>query len=170
MKAKLFAATAILALPLLSSCAQPGADLQANVYQAGQVNQVQNAKEITILTVMPAKVEVSNAQNQKTAEVVGGVLGAVGAGLLGGGLSHNANTGVGSAVLGGVAGAAAGSMVNSTALVDGVTIGYNENGQTLTSSQVGELCQFKPGAALVVSTSANETRVQPNAVCPPKQS
>ena len=75
MKAKFFAASAILALPLLTSCQQPGTDLQANVYQAGQVNQVQNAKEITILTVMPAQVEVDNTQNQKTAEVVGGVLG-----------------------------------------------------------------------------------------------
>ncbi len=167
MKAKFFAASAILALPLLTSCQQPGTDLQANVYQAGQVNQVQNAKEITILTVMPAQVEVDNTQNQKTAEVVGGVLGAVGGGLLGGGLTHNSGAGVDSAVLGGVAGAAAGSMVNSKALVAGVTIGYNEAGQILTSTQVGQMCQFKAGAALVVSTQQNETRVQPNAICPP---
>ena len=167
MKIKFFAMSAIAALPFLASCTKPGADLQANVYQAGQVNQVQNAKVINILTVIPAKVEVSNQQNQQAAEVAGGILGAVGGGLLGGGLTHNANAGVDFAMLGGVAGAAAGSAVGSTALVDGVTIGYTEDGQTLSSTQVGEMCQFKPGSAMVVSTQQNETRVQPNAVCPP---
>ena len=134
MKIKFFAMSAIAALPFLASCTKPGADLQANVYQAGQVNQVQNAKVINILTVIPAKVEVSNQQNQQAAEVAGGILGAVGGGLLGGGLTHNANAGIDSAALGGVAGAAAGSMAGSTALVDGVTIGYTEDGQTLSSN------------------------------------
>jgi len=170
MKSKFFAATAIIALPLLTSCAQPGANLAANVYQPGQVNQVQDAKEINIISLMPAKVQADNTQNQQTAEVVGGVLGAVGGGLLGGGLSHNANTGAASALLGGVAGAAAGSAVGSTAMVDAVTIGYNENGQMHSSTQVGEMCQFKFGQAMVISTQANETRVQPNAICPAKQS
>ena len=41
---------------LLSGCQQPGANLQSNVYTAGQVNQVQDAKVVNILAVMPAKV------------------------------------------------------------------------------------------------------------------
>jgi len=155
-------------LMLLAGCQQPGADLGANVYQADQVNQVQNAQVITILSISPAKVEVSNAQNQKVAQVAGGVIGALAGGLIGANVgSGTAGTGMAGAALGGVAGAATGSLVSSTALVDGVTIGYNEDGHLYTSTQVGEMCQFKTGQALVVSTGQNETRVQPNASCPP---
>jgi outer membrane lipoprotein SlyB len=79
-------------------------------------------------------------------------------------LGHATGAGL---VVGGVAGAAAGSLVPASTLVDGVTIGYTEAGNTLTSTQVGEMCQFQMGKALVVSTQQNETRVQPNAACPP---
>jgi outer membrane lipoprotein SlyB len=158
-------------LALLASCQQPGADMGANVYQASQVNQSQNAEMINILSLSPAQVEVSNAQNQHTAEVVGGVLGAVGGGLLGNSLGGRFTRGtdtVGGAALGGVGGAAAGSLVPGQVLVPGVTIGYTQNGSLHTSTQVGQMCQFKFGAALVVSTQAGETRVQPNAQCPVK--
>jgi outer membrane lipoprotein SlyB len=151
-------------LALLAGCAQPGADLAANVYQGDQVNQVQNAKVIDILSLSPARVEVSNAQNQKTAEVAGGLLGALAGGVTGNQLGHATGAGL---LVGGVAGAAAGSLVPASTLVDGVTIGYTEAGNTLTSTQVGEMCQFQMGKALVVSTQQNETRVQPNATCPP---
>jgi outer membrane lipoprotein SlyB len=158
----------VSAIILLAGCQQPGADLGANVYDASQVNQNQNAKVIDIVTIAPAQIKVSNAQNQKTAEVAGSILGAVGGGLLGnslsGGMVRGSNT-VGGAALGGIAGAAAGSLVSSTALVDGVTIGYNEDGSIHTSTQVGEMCQFKQGRALVVMTQENETRVQPNTDC-----
>lgn len=163
--------TAISGFALLTACQQPGADLAANVYQADQVNQSQDAKIISILSLSPAKVEVSNAQNQHTAEVVGGVLGAVGGGLLGNSLSNHWNAGgntVAGAAVGGVGGAAAGSLVPGQVLVDGVTIGYTEAGALHTSTQVGDMCQFKFGQALVVTTQANETRVQPNAICPTK--
>lgn len=164
-------ATVISACLLLTACEQPGSNLGANVYQADQVNQAQNAKVITILSLSPAKVEVSNAQNQKAAEVAGGLLGAVAGGLIGGNVSGGTvGTGLGGAALGGVGGAAAGSLVSSTALVDGVTIGYSEDGALRTSTQVGQMCQFKLGQALVVSTQQNETRVQPNAECPPPKS
>lgn len=151
----------------LSACAQPGVQDEANVYQADQVNQAQNAKIITILSLSPARVEVSNAQNQKEAQIAGGLLGAIGGGLLGGELG-TVGTGLGGAALGGVGGAAAGSLVNGKTIVPGVTIGYTENGQLRTSTEVGQMCQFKLGQALVVSTSPTETRVQPNAECPVK--
>lgn len=153
---------------LLASCQQPGADMGANVYQADQVNQSQNAQMINILSLSPARVEVSNAQNQHTAEVVGGLLGAVGGGLLGNSLSNRYTAGgdtVAGAAVGGVGGAAAGSLVPGQVLVPGVTIGYTEAGALHTSTQVGQMCEFKFGAALIVSTQANETRVQPNAQC-----
>jgi outer membrane lipoprotein SlyB len=155
----------ISAILLLGGCQQPGSDLQANVYQADQVNQAQSAQVITILSILPAKVEVNNVEAQRTAQVGGAVLGAVLGGVLGNNMGSN-NGLVGGAV-GGVAGVAAGSLVPATTLVDGVTLGYNENGNLLTSTQVGQMCQFQLGRSLVVSTQANETRIQPNAVCPP---
>jgi outer membrane lipoprotein SlyB len=160
---------AISGFGLLTACQQPGADLAANVYQADQVNQSQDAKIINILSLSPAKIEVSNAQNQRTAQVVGGLLGAVGGGLLGGNVGNgSAGNVVGGAALGGIGGAAAGSLVPGQVLVSGVTIGYTEAGALHTSTQVGEMCQFQMGQAMVVTTQANETRVQPNAVCPTK--
>ncbi|OYV35877.1 MAG: hypothetical protein B7Z81_08120 [Acidocella sp. 20-61-6] len=143
------------ALLLLCGCQQPGSDLQANVYQAGQVNQAQSAQVITILSILPAKIEVNNVQAQRTAQVGGAVLGAVLGGVLGNNMGSN--NGLAGGVVGGVAGAAAGSLVPSTTLVNGVTLGYNENGNLLTSTQVGQMCEFKLGRSLVVSTQANET-------------
>jgi outer membrane lipoprotein SlyB len=166
---KYISLVAISGFASLTACQQPGADLAANVYQADQVNQSQDAKIINILALSPAKVEVSNAQNEHTAQVVGGLLGAVGGGLLGGNIgSGGAGHVVAGAALGGVGGAAAGSLVPGQVLVSGVTIGYTEAGALHTSTQVGEMCQFKMGQAMVVTTQANETRVQPNAVCPIK--
>src|SRR5690242_2765307 len=112
----------ISATVLLSACAQPGANLVANVYQADQVNQRQEARVVNVLAVLPARVEVSNVENQRTAQLVGGLLGA-GAGLaVGGGLSHRAS----GYALGGAGGAAAGvalaSLVPGRVLVDGVSI------------------------------------------------
>jgi outer membrane lipoprotein SlyB len=156
---------AVSALALLAGCQQPGANLAANVYTADQVNQSQDAKMINILSLSPAKVQASNTQNQQTAETVTGVLGAVAGGLLAAELGGSRDAMAGAA-LGGVAGAAAGSLTGSTALVDAVTIGYTEDGNLHTSTQVGEMCQFKEGQALVVITQANETRVQPNSTCP----
>lgn len=167
MKSKYKVLLACGGLFVLAGCQQPGADLGANVYQADQVNQSQNAEIINILSLSPAKVEVSNAQDQKDAQVVGGVLGALTGGLVGSQVSGGTlGTGLGGAAIGGVAGAAAGTLVPGQVLVDGVTIGYTQNGNIHTSTQVGKMCQFRMGQALVVVTKANETRVQPNATCP----
>ncbi|MDD2705336.1 MAG: hypothetical protein PHU07_08395 [Acidocella sp.] len=171
MNLKQYSFITISGFLLLSACQQPGANLAANVYQADQVNQSQNAKVINILSLSPAKIEVSNTQNQRTAQVAGGILGAVAGGLVGANVGGgNVGTGLGGAALGGIGGAAAGSLVPSTSLVDGVTIGYTEDGSIHTSTQVGEVCQFKEGQALVIITQQNETRVQPNSACPAKNS
>jgi outer membrane lipoprotein SlyB len=151
---------------LVAGCAQPGANLEANVYQAGQVNQRQAAKVVSLLAVLPAKIQVSNAQNRQTAQLVGGLLGAIGGAALGGGLGHNAGTALFGGVAGGGAGAVAGSLVPDSALVEGVSLTYIEDGRTLNSAQVGQACEFKPGDAIVISTSPTETRIQPNATCP----
>jgi outer membrane lipoprotein SlyB len=150
----------------LYGCQTPGENLQSNVYKAGQVNSVQEAKVIKILAVMPAKVEVDNSQQKKGAEVIGGILGAIGGGVVGHSVAGNSSGTTVGAVGGGVGGAVAGSLVSDKVLVDGVSITYKYKGKTLNSAQVGKVCEYKPGKALVISTSPTETRIQPNATCP----
>ena len=157
---------ALMSLSLLSACAT-GAELQANVYRADQVNQAQAAEVVEILAILPAKVEVDNTKGKQTAQLIGGVLGAIGGLALANNVGHHS---VGGNLFGGAAGGglgvAAGSMVSDRVLVEGVSLTYLRNGQTLNSAQVGKLCQYHPGRAIVISTGPMETRVQPNAACP----
>ncbi len=152
----------------LSGCATTGEGLQANVYKAGQVNQVQEAKTVKILAVLPAKVEVDNSAAKRQAEVGGAILGAL-LGAAAGNRSSRPGTGTVGAVGGAAAGAAAGSMVSDKVLVDGVSLTYVYNNRTLNSAQVGRACEYQPGVAVMISTSPTETRIQANATCPPKQ-
>jgi outer membrane lipoprotein SlyB len=167
MKNRLATIALIFGVAAVAGCQAPGSNLASNVYTANQVNTAQAAKVVQILAVMPAKVQVDNTQAQKTAEVIGGLLGAVGGGVLGNNLGHQTtgNTALGAAG-GGVVGVAAGSLVPGKVLVDGVSITYEDGSHTLNSVQVGKLCQFVPGKAVVVSTSPMNTRIQPNNVCP----
>jgi outer membrane lipoprotein SlyB len=155
-------------LTIVTGCAATGDNLKANVYTASQVNSQQDATMVEILSVMPAQVEVDNSKQKTQAQVGGAMLGAL-AGGLGGGLGGLSSAGTaGTTIGGGVAGAAAGSLVNDKVLVAGVTLGYRyqAKGQIVTSTQVGKSCEFQRGDALMVSTSRNETRIQPNATCP----
>ena len=151
----------------IQGCAT-GANLQSNVYTANEVNQRQAAAVVDILAVLPAKVEVSNEEAQRLAQAGGSVLGAIGGAAIGNNV-RNANAGT--TLVGGIAGArvggVAGSLVPGKVLVDGVSLTYVENGQTFNSAQVGKLCEFKPGNAIVVSGNPSETRIQPNSQCPP---
>jgi outer membrane lipoprotein SlyB len=151
----------------VAACQQPGANLKANVYSAGQVNQKQDATVVEILAVLPAQIQVSNQQAKAAAQLFGGLAGAVGGAAIGNNIAHHSPT---NTILGGVAGGATGSAIGSlvpdTVLVEGVSLTDIENGRTLNSAQVGQACEFKPGKAIVVSTGANETRIQPNDVCP----
>jgi outer membrane lipoprotein SlyB len=153
----------------LAACAQPGAEAGANVYTEGQVNTRQKAEVVNILAVMPAKIQVSNAQNQRTAQIAGALIGAAAGAGLGAGLGHYQPVAAGTvgAVGGGTVGAMAGSLVPGQVLVDGVSITYVDHGSTFSSAQVGRMCEYVPGKAVVISTSPTETRIQPNASCPP---
>ena len=158
---------AIATITALTGCAATGENLQANVYKAGQVNQTQEAKTVQILAVMPAKIEVDNADQKKAAQVGGAILGAI-LGAAAGGASKN-NPGAataGGAVAGAAVGGAAGSLVKDKVLVDGVSLTYQFKGKTLNSAQVGKACEFAPGMAVMISTSPTETRIQPNKECP----
>ena len=156
-----------LSLLTLVGCAATGENLRSNVYRAGQVNTAQSARAIKIIAVLPAQIEVDNSDQKKKAQVGGALLGAL-AGGLGGGLGGVGGLGTaGTTVAGGALGAAAGSLVSDKVLVEGVSISYSENGQIFTSAQVGKACEFIVGPSLLINTTVNETRIQPNAVCPP---
>jgi len=164
---KISNATSLIACIAITGCSATGEQYQANVYKANQVNQVQKAKTVQILAVMPAKIEVDNTQGKQAAQMGGALLGAVlGAAAGNAATHHKAEATAGGAVGGGVVGAAAGGLVNDKKLVDGVSLTYIDEGNTLNSAQVGKLCEFQPGTAVVISTSPTETRVQPNTTCP----
>jgi outer membrane lipoprotein SlyB len=163
MMKKTLSIVALGATVVLAACQQPGSNLEANVYRAGQVNQTQDAKVVDVLAVLPAKIEVSNQQAQATAQLIGGLAGGLGGAMLGNNIGHHSafNTVAGGAA-GGTVGYMAGSLVPATTLVDGVSLTYTDHGRTLNSAQVGRACEFKPGKAIVISTGGNETRIQPN--------
>ena len=153
----------------LAACQATGENLRSDVYSSGQVNSAQQAQVISILAVMPAKIQVDNAQQKQVAQTLGAIIGAGAGGYLGSKLhpvAYGATLGV---VGGGAAGAAAGSLVPDSVLVEGVSVTYEDQGRTLNSAQVGRSCEFKPGRAVMISTAANETRIQPNAECPTQQ-
>jgi len=52
--------------------------------------------------------------------------------------------------------------------VIGVSLTYKEGTKVYTSTQVGKECQFTTGLAVVITTTYNETRIQPNTKCPEK--
>lgn len=151
----------------LCGCQATGESYAPNVYSAGEVNSRQEAKTINILAVMPAKVEVDNHEQKQAAQVFGAILGAVAGGMAGHSLGDRSSTNTALGVAGGAAvGGAAGSLVKDKVLVDGVSITYTDSGKTFNSAQVGKMCEFAPGLAVVVSTSSTETRIQPNTTCP----
>lgn len=160
--------SAILMFSLVTSCAAPGTENRADTYQSAQVNQRQALRVVTIIGVAPARVQVSNTRNHKAAQIAGGILGAglgVGLGL---GVGHS-NTGAALGGLGGgVAGAAAGSIVPNTTYVNGVQIAYKDGNATYSSAQVGRLCEFTPGQAMLIAMTRTETRIQPNHQCSQK--
>lgn len=150
----------------ITGCAATGEQYQANVYRVGQVNQVQQAKTVQILAVMPAQIEVDNTKAKEAAQMGGALFGAIlGAALGNAATHHQAEATAGGAVGGGVVGAAAGGFVSDKKLVPGVSLTYVDEGNTLNSAQVGKLCEYQPGLAVVISTSATETRIQANATC-----
>lgn len=151
----------------LSACTTTGDNYRADVYKADQVNQAQEVKTVKLLAVMPARVEVDNSEAVKNAQIGGAILGAIAGGVLGAqAKNHTDGYVVGGAAAGGAAGAGVGSMVSSTTLVDGVSLTYTFEGKTLNSAQVGKVCEYTPGTAIMVSQDEGETRIQPNATCP----
>lgn len=159
---------ALVTVLALTACQASGDELRSNVYTADQVNSHQDVVFADILVLAPAKLNIDNTRQKQTAQVVGGLLGAVGGGLLGSRLGGGNLLGTSVGVVGGgAAGAGAGSLVADKVLVDAVSITYRtKDGHMSNSAQVGELCEYKLGNAVLVSMSPSETRIQPNTTCP----
>lgn len=168
---KKIATISLLSTFCLAACATPGEENRADSYTADQVNSRQEAQVVNILAVLPARVQVSNEQNQRAAQIGGAILG-TGLGLgLGAGVGHSTALSVLGGLGGAGAGAGAGSLVPGKVMVNGVSLTYTQGKHTYNSAQVGKPCEYTPGRAIMITTSASVTRIQPNATCPaPKSS
>ncbi|EFH2568643.1 glycine zipper 2TM domain-containing protein [Escherichia coli] len=134
---------AMLASFTLAGCQSNADDHAADVYQTDQLNTKQETKTVNIISILPAKVAVDNAQNKRNAQAFGALIGAVAGGVIGHNVGSGSNSGTtAGAVGGGAVGAAAGSMVNDKTLVEGVSLTYKEGTKVYTSTQVGKECQF----------------------------
>ena len=128
------------------------------------VNQAQQVRTVEILSIGNAQVAVSNTDNRSDAKTIGTILGAIAGAAIG---SHN-NHDTASRVLGGLAGGAVGNIAGGavggdrTSYVDGVQLTFRYNNKLYNSAQVGRVCEFKPGLAVMISTTPTETRIQPN--------
>lgn len=158
----------ICTIALLAGCQAVGERYAANAYSAAAVNKRQEVHTVKLIAILPAKVAVENKQAKEAAQIGGALLGAIIGGVVGHSVGDRSatNTTIGAAA-GGIGGATAASLVPDTALVPGVQLTYTEAGKTFNSAQVGRLCEFKPGNALLISTGGDETRVQPNSECSP---
>ncbi|EIW6162716.1 hypothetical protein MF451_003713 [Salmonella enterica subsp. enterica serovar Saintpaul] len=165
--AKTAIAAVVIASTLLTGCANTAEQYSADVYQVGQLNSRQETKTVNIISVLPAKVAVDNSANKQAAQTVGAILGIIAGAAIGYNTGSNAGlNGAMGAGAGGSVGAIAGSAVSDTKMVDGVSLTYKEDTKVYTSTQLGKQCQFSTGLAVVITTKANETRIQPNATCP----
>ena len=165
---KYFLLTALTYSLVLAGCANVSSeDLGADVYDTTQLNTKQETKTVTILSVLPAKVLVDNKENKQMAQAAGAILGGIAGAVAGYQHSNLAAAAAGTA--GATGGVIAGSMVKDKVKVEGVSLTYKQGTKVYTSTQAGRKCQFKPGLAVVITTKANETRIQPNSECPAKK-
>ena len=141
----------------LSGCATDGNYYRSDVYSSSQVNQAQRVNTVEIIAINPAQVAVNNSENSDRARATGAAIG-----------NHN-NHSTSSRVLGGLAGGAIGGLAgdavggSGTTYVDGVQLVYrSSDGQVYQSTQVGRICEYKLGSAIMASSRSGETRIQPN--------
>ena len=136
---------------------------QSNYYTEAEANQQLKSELVTVLLVMPARVEVDNTQNANNAKKAGALMGALAGAYLG--VKHD-NVGAG-VLAGGAGGAVGGSMVGSTKIIDGVSVTYQKEDEHFTAVQSGKVCQFTINAkTLLITGQDGKTRIQPNATCP----
>lgn len=149
---------------ILGGCASTGDVYRADVYRATEVNRQQEVQSIEIIAVQPARIAVPNTDNRGDATTAGMIIGALAGAAVGAIVSDSPDA----VIAGGVAGGALGNLGGKAAggqrenLVDGVQITYRIGNRIYNSAQVGKVCEFMIGPALLIKGKASETRVQPN--------
>ncbi len=158
---------ALAAASVLAGCAvEDGTRYRSDVYSAGSVNRVQAVETIEIVYMAPAQVAVPVSGDKDRAQMTGMILGAIAGAALGNHGHHSTSSRVMGGLAGGALGNLAGSAVGdrtSSEFVDGVQLTYRgKDGRLYQSAQVGNLCEYKLGSAIMVSPSQGESRIQPN--------
>ncbi len=148
----------------LGGCQATGEQYRANVYSAGQVNQAQEVQTVDIIALQPAQININNQRYRAVNQGVGAVIGAILGGVAGGFIDRHGPAG---ATVGALAGAGLGAGAATyatppTRMVNGVQITFRLGDRTFNSAQVGQMCEYRLGPALMTSTSPTSTRVQPN--------
>ena len=152
MTKKLLLPAMLVSAALATGCASDGSLYRSDVYTAPMVNQAQEVKTVEIIAVVPARVAVTNSDNRTDARNVGMLLGAIAGAVIANQGSHSTSN----KIAGGLAGGGRQELVN------GVQITFRDGNRMFNSAQVGQVCEFKTGTAIMVSPSPNETRIQPN--------
>ena len=149
---------------VLAGCANDGSVYRSDVYTAYQVNQAQEVKVVRIISVMPARVAVGNASGREEGLQVGAILGALAGAAVGASVSNSPDAVVAGTIAGGALGGLGGRAASgrSQNLVDGVQITFRMGDKIYNSAQVGRVCEFRVGDAVMISPSPHETRIQPN--------
>ncbi len=155
---------ALAAATVLTGCQTSGDMYRSDVYMQNQVNQAQQVQTVEIIAIQPARVAVNNSSDRDVSQLVGTALGGILGAVIGNQVDHHHSAGTTVGALAGAAlGAGASSMVSpETSLVDGVQLTFKLNGRIFNSAQVGQVCEFKYGPAIMISTGPTSTRIQPN--------
>ena len=153
-----------VALFALAGCQTNGDMYRSDVYGSNQVNQAQQVQTVEIIAIQPARVAVNNQSDRNVSQMVGTALGGILGAVIGNQVTHHRDSGT---AIGAIAGAALGAAGSSAAspqnsLVDGVQLTFKMNGRIFNSAQVGQMCEFKYGPAIMTSTGPTSTRIQPN--------
>ena len=164
MNKKIAAIGALAGVLMLAGCANDGTADRSDVYWAGQVNQAQEVKTVQIIAVMPARITVDNRYQRDESATVGTILGALAGAVVGVVVSDSPDAVVAGTVGGAALGNLTGKGVSGSGerFVEGVQITFRQGDRIFNSAQVGRVCEFKTGTAIMVSPSPNETRIQPN--------
>lgn len=155
---------ALTSMLVLTGCQTSGDMYRSDVYMQNQVNQAQQVQTVEIIAIQPARVAVNNSSDRDISQLVGTALGGILGAVIGNQVDnhHSAGTAVG-AIAGAALGAGASSMASpENSLVDGVQLTFKLNGRIFNSAQVGQVCEFKYGPAIMISTGPTSTRIQPN--------
>lgn len=154
----------LFALGALAGCQTNGDMYRSDVYSANQVNVAQQVQTVDIIAIQPARVAVNNESDRSVSQLVGTALGGILGAVIGNQIDNHGSAGT---TIGALAGAALGAGTSSMAspsdsLVNGVQLTFRLNGRIFNSAQVGQICEFKYGPAIMTSTSPTSTRIQPN--------